>query len=122
MTLTALPYPVSRSAMTGTDTRSTIARVMSRCWLNDKRLASGTPQAADNSNPLAQIPSKPASSARRADSGLCADITLASLPGPSQIAQPGRHFVTSDLVAPMLAAGFNSALNRTLDVDRELRH
>ena len=57
-----------------------IARVMSRCWEKESRLASGTPYAADNSNPLAQMPSNPASAASRADSGLCAAITVASPP------------------------------------------
>jgi hypothetical protein len=39
----------------------------------------------------------------------------------NQIAQHVCHFAISDAAAPMLAAGFETALNSTSDVDRELR-
>jgi hypothetical protein len=70
----ALPKPVSMSATTGRPERSTMARVMSRCWVIDTTLTSGTPYIAESSKPDAQIASKPASAASIADSGLCAAI------------------------------------------------
>ena len=70
----ALPKPVSMSATTGSPERSTMARVMSRCWVIDTTLTSGTPYIAESSKPDAQIASKPASAASIADSGLCAAI------------------------------------------------
>src|SRR5579884_2154324 len=62
---------------------------MSRCCVKDSRLASGTPYAADSSNPLAQIASNPASSASRADSGLCAAIAVASPPATTTLSRNG---------------------------------
>src|SRR5579872_7144053 len=87
------------SATTGTATCSQIARVMSRCWVIDNRLASGTPYAADNSKPLAQMPSNPASSASRADSGLCADISVTSPPA-----------AIFSFKGPAIGAGLNGVL------------
>ena len=63
----ALPKPVSMSATTGRPERSTMARVMSRCWVIDTTLTSGTPYIAESSKPDAQIASKPASATSMAD-------------------------------------------------------
>src|SRR5579859_7935748 len=51
------------SATTGMPERSAMARVMSRCWVIDTTLTSGTPYIAESSKPDAQIASKPASAA-----------------------------------------------------------
>ncbi len=67
MTFKALPYPVSQSAMTGMLTASTIFRSMASCSLESMKLASGMHFIeAEMAKPLAQMPSKPARSIRRA--------------------------------------------------------
>src|SRR5437660_88877 len=68
----ALPKPVSMSATTGMPERSTMARGMSRCWVIDTTLTSGTPYIADSSKPEAQIAAEPASATSMADNGLWA--------------------------------------------------
>ena len=76
--LTALPKPVSQSAMTGMLTASFISRDASSISVIVRMLASGTPWLALIAKPPAHTPSKPASSTSRALSASCAPaITIA---------------------------------------------
>ena len=108
---------MSPSTRIGTLVASAMNSMQSSVWVHDASLQSRTPRLADIVNPLAQMPSNPASSTIRALKPLCASARNAR-DGDSIRARrrAGRSFVSTWVTAAGLCKG--SAVN-TAAIGRE---